>query len=476
MTALVLIAYLAVIAIVSRFTSRGSASDFYSGGRKSPWLMVAIGMVGASVSGVTFVSVPGMVMTGGMSYLQMCLGFIPGYLIVAYLLLPIYYKRGGASIYGILSDRLGEGARRTGALFFIISDLVGTAVKFYLACYILQQFVFDPWGLPFALTVPLLVMAIWLYTRRGGVKTLVCTDVLQTACMVAALLLILYNVCSALGLSVVEAAESVCRDPRSRIFVMDDCSRPDCFWKMFISGAFTVVVMTGLNQNMMQKNLTCRTLPQAQKNMVMCSLLFMPVNALLLGLGILLCQLAASDGMTLPTAGDQLLPMFVASGRLGQAALLFFTLGVASAAFSSADSSLTALTTATLIDLAHRPDDLQLRRRVHLALALLIVVLVYALHRAGSGSLIDTVYTLVGYTYGPLLALFLLAKDKQRLDGSLTMAMCVAAPIATWAVCRYAALHGYRFGYELLLINAAFAYIPLKTTHIILSNRKKYIE
>ena len=275
--------YFAALYIFSRLTNKSSDNDtFFRGNRRSPWYMVAFGMVGASISGVTFVSVPGMVTKIDMTYLQTCLGFILGYLAVAFFLLPVYYRHNLTTIYSYLGSRLGETSYKTGAWFFILSKMTGAAVRFYVVCIILQRFVFDAVGLPFGITVVGMVALIWFYTRRGGIKTLVWTDTFQTTCLFTALLLIIYNVASELGLSFGEAVCAVAENPMSRIFEFDDIRSTQYFWKQFLSGIFIVIVMTGLDQDMMQKNLTCRTLGQSQLNMCVNGALYLPVNFLFL--------------------------------------------------------------------------------------------------------------------------------------------------------------------------------------------------
>ena len=307
-----ILVYFAVLLFISRLTQRRATNEtFFRANRRSPWYMVAFGMVGASISGVTFVSVPGMVLSSQMTYLQVCLGFIVGYLVVAFVLLPVYYKLNLTSIYAYLGQRLGRHSYKTGAWFFLLSKMIGSTVKFYVVCIILQQFVCDALGVPFAVTVGLMVLLIWLYTRKGGVRTLVFTDTFQTLCLFTALLLIIYIVMCQMDFSLLEVVKAVASDERSRVFVMDDWQSPHYFWKQFLSGAFIVIVMTGLDQDMMQKNLTCRTLREAQKDMCSYGVAFLPANLLFMALGILLAQLFEAQGVTLPAKGDELLPMFV---------------------------------------------------------------------------------------------------------------------------------------------------------------------
>lgn len=461
----IVLIYFSVLFAISRWSSRRSTNEaFYRGERRSPWYMVAFGMVGASISGVTFVSVPGMVLTSGMTYLQVCLGFILGYLAVAFVLLPVYYRLSLTSIYTYLGQRLGPGSYKTGAWFFLLSKLVGSAVKFYVVCLILQQFVFESLGVPFWLTVVGLVALIWLYTRRGGVRTLVYTDTFQTLCLFTALLLIIYKVVQTMDLSFTEAVSAVMADERSRVLVLDDWMSPRNFWKQLLSGIFIVIVMTGLDQDMMQKNLTCRTLREAQKDMCTYGVAFLPANLLFLSLGVLLAQWGAGAGLDVggTLLPDELLPSFVAQS--GRAVMALFTLGIVAASFSSADSALTSLTTSYCVDIAERQDDERLRRRVHLLMCLLFVAFILLVRAAGSTSLIDAIYTIVSYTYGPLLGLFAFGLFTRRavVRDRLVPVVCLASPLLCFALDQLARhCWGYRFGYELLMLNGLFTFAGL---------------
>ena len=456
-------AYFALLLVVSKTTARRHDNDtFFRGNRQSPWYMVAFGMIGASISGVTFVSVPGMVLTSDMTYMQTCLGFILGYVAVAFILLPVYYRHNLTTIYSILRERLGQRSYKTGASFFILSKMTGAAARFYVVCIILQRFVLDSFGVPFPVTVVLMVVLIWLYTRQSGIRTLVWTDTLQTFCMFTALILIIVSVTDALGMTVGEAVKAVAADSRSRIFVFDDPMSRQYFWKQFLSGIFIVIVMTGLDQDMMQKNLTCKSLGEAKKDMCSYGVAFVPANLLFLSLGVLLCLLAAHQGVALPAAGDELLPMF-ASGRLGEAVVVLFTLGIVSAAFSSADSALTALTTSCCVDILQRPDDERLRRRVHIGMAVVFVGFVLAFRIVDSPSVIDAIYVMCSYTYGPLLGLFAFSLLTRRaVNDKAAPLVAVLSPLlcfaADWWTKNYT---DYRFGYELLMVNGLLTFLGL---------------
>lgn len=462
-----LFAYFLVLMLISHVTGRrADNSTFFSGNRRSPWYMVAFGMVGASISGITFVSVPGMVLTSDMTYIQTCIGFIFGYFAVAFVLLPVYYRLRLTTIYTYLDHRLGRQAYRTGAAFFLLSKMTGSAVRFYVVCVILQRFVLDALGVPFVVTVVAMVGLIWLYTRRGGIKTLVWTDTFQTLCMFAALILIIYNVARHLGMSMGEAVDMVAADSRSRMFVFDDWMTKQNFWKQFLSGIFIVIVMTGLDQDMMQKNLTCKTLREAQKDMCTYGFAFVPANLLFLSLGVLLVALAAKDGVALPAAGDELLPMFAATGRMGMAVVVMFTVGVVASSFSSADSALTALTTSYCVDLRSRPGDEKLRKKVHFAMSVAFVVFILLFHSLNSTSVIDAIYVLCSYTYGPLLGLFAYGLLTRRgVSGRMVPWIAVASPVICFAVDSLSkTMFGYTFGYELLMLNGLLTFAGLWIT------------
>ena len=455
--------------LVSRLTSRRSDNDaFYRGNRHSPWYVVAFGMIGASISGITFVSVPGMVANADMTYMQTCLGFILGYFAVAFILLPVYYKHNLTTIYSFLQKRLGNRSYRTGATFFLLSKMTGAAARFYVVCFILHRFVFADMGVPFALTAVAMVALIWLYTRRSGIKTLVWTDSLQTLCMFAALVLIIYNVVDDMGMSVGEAVRAIVADSHSRMFVFDDWMSRQNFWKQFLSGIFIVIVMTGLDQDMMQKNLTCKSLADAKKDMCTYGFAFVPANLLFLALGVLLMMMLGRYGMQMPAKGDDLLPMFAASGMLGNGVVVLFTIGIVAASFSSADSALTAMTTSFCVDMCGKPDDERLRKRVHVCMAVVFILCVLLFELVNSQSVLDAIYTLCGYTYGPLLGLLAYALiTKRGVNDRAVPAIAVASPVicfaADWLTSHYTS---YRFGYELLMLNGLLTFIGLWATSL----------
>ena len=452
----IILGYFIVLFAISRWTGRKATNDtFFRGNRQSPWYMVAFGMIGASISGVTFVSVPGMVTQIDMTYMQTCLGFILGYVLVAFLLLPLYYRLNLTTIYSYLGQRLGPRAYKTGASFFLLSKMIGAVVRFYVVCMILQQFVFEQMGVPFVVTVSGMVALIWLYTRGGGIKTLVWTDTFQTICLFSALLIIIYKVVGELGMSIPEAISAIAADEHSRIFVMDDWVSKQNFWKQFLSGVFIVIVMTGLDQDMMQKNLTCKTLREAQKDMCAYGVAFVPANLLFLSLGVLLVMLG------LPEKGDALLPAFVQQS--GLSVLIPFTIGLVAASFSSADSALTSLTTSYCVDICGRAGDERLRKRAHLGISALFVLMIILFRMLNSTSVIDAIYVICGYTYGPLLGLFAFGMlTKRKSQDRLVPYICVASPLLCYGIDSLMTyLAGYRFGYELLMLNGVFTFVGL---------------
>lgn len=466
---LTLLVYFGILMLVAKLTSRRADNDaFFRGNRKSPWYVVAFGMVGASLSGVTFVSVPGMVRSIDMTYMQTCLGFFVGYLIIAHLLLPLYYKLNLTTIYSYLNERIGRYSYKTGASFFLLSKIIGAAARLYLVCLILQNYVFDDINIPFSLSVIGIVLLIWLYTRKSGIKTIVWTDSLQTFCLLAALGLILYNVGSQMNLGIGGMMQTVADSNYSSIFVLDNWTSKQNFFKQFLSGIFITIVMTGLDQDMMQKNLSCRNLKEAQKNMYAYGISFVPVNLLFLSLGALLLIFASQSGLALPEKSDDILPFFAAEGRLGIVTMIFFTIGIVAAAFSSADSALTALTTSFCIDIlgverTNKKDAEKARKWVHFFISVVFIGFILLFKAANNDSIIDAIYTIASYTYGPLLGLFAFGLFTQmRPRDKFVPWVAIASPFVCYAIDR--AVHqatGYQFGYEMLMFNGLLTFVGL---------------
>ena len=460
-----ILAYFAILFTISHLTSKkADNSTFYRANRRAPWYMVAFGMIGASISGVTFVSVPGMVLTSQMTYLQMCLGFIVGYLVIAFVLLPLYYRLNVTTIYTYLGQRLGQRSYLTGASFFLLSKMTGAAVRFYVVCIILQQFVFSPAGIPFAVNVVVMVLLIWLYTRRGGIGTLVFTDSFQTLCLFTALILIILSVIDQMHLSVSEAITTIANSEMSRIFVFDDWVSPHNFWKQFLSGVFVAIVMTGLDQDMMQKNLTCKTLRDAQKDMCTYGMAFVPANLLFLALGVLL-TMVVDTGLK----GDEMLPTFiqsVADTHLLPLTTYLFIIGIVAASFSSADSALTSLTTCFCVDILQQPDNESLRKKTHVVMCGFFMLFILLFRQLNSTSLIDAIYILASYTYGPLLGLFVFGLfTKKQPNDRLVPYICIVSPLLCYALDMVAQrLWDYHFGYELLMLNGLLTFAGLYFT------------
>lgn len=465
-----IIIYFGILLLISRLTAKSHSDNdaFFRGNRQSPWYIVSFGMIGASLSGVTFVSVPGMVKSIDMTYMQTCMGFFVGYLIIAHVLLPLYYKLNLTSIYSYLGQRIGNSSYKTGASFFLLSKMLGAAARLYLVCIILQHYVFDAYNIPFAVTAVGTVLLIWLYTHKSGIRTIVWTDSLQTLCLLLALGLILFNVSETLNLSLSGIADTIRNSKESRIFVFDDWQSKQNFFKQFFSGIFITIVMTGLDQDMMQKNLSCRNLREAQKNMYCYGISFVPVNFLFLSLGILLMVAASQMNIAIPDKGDDLLPMFAAGGYLGYTVLVLFTIGIIAAAFSSADSALAALTTSFCIDILNtgkysEEKAVRIRKITHLGICTVFVMCILAFEAIGSQSVIDTIFVLASYTYGPLLGLFCFGLfTKLKPNDKYVPAVAIASPVICYMI-DYITFHatGYKFGYEMLMFNGLLTFSGL---------------
>ncbi len=467
---LIIICYFSVLLLVSHLTSKknDSNANFFLGGRKSPWYIVAFGMIGTSISGVTFVSVPGMVRDIGFNYMQTVLGFSVGYVVIAYVLLPLYYKLNLITIYGYLRRRFGVYSYKTGAWFFLLSRTIGAAARLYIVALLLQNFVFDEWNIPFAVTVSVIVFFIWLYTFRSGIKTIIWTDTLQTFFLLAALILIIVEVNSMLTTDTGETFRILKNSEWTRIFVFDDWTSKQNFFKQFFSGIFITIVMTGLDQDMMQKNLSCKSLKEAQKNMLSYGFSFIPVNFLFLTLGALLLLIASQQNITLPDAADKILPMF-ANGLLGNAVTILFFIGIVAASFSSADSALTALTTSFAVDILevnHKKAQQAKRVRIltHIGISVVFAIIILLIKALGeNNSIIDTIYRVASYTYGPLLGLFAFGMfTRMRVYDKRVPIITIASPLFIAFLDWISKNHwGYAFGYELLMINGLFTFCGL---------------
>ncbi|MCH7409760.1 sodium:solute symporter [Belliella sp. DSM 111904] len=465
-----IISYFALLFLISYLTSRKVTSDtFFTGDRQSPWFLVAFGMIGASLSGVTFISVPGEVGNSNFYYFQVVMGYTLGYFVIAKVLLPLYYRLNLISIYSFLQHRFGFWSYKTGAFFFILSRTLGSSIRVFLVAGVLQLILFDQWGIPFWVSVLITVGLIWLYTHRGGIKTVVWTDTLQTLLMLLAVLSSIYLIGKDLGIiRISELISTVANDTRSEVFNWDWRSGQN-FFKQFISGAFITIVMTGLDQDMMQKNLTCRSLGDAQKNMFWFTIILVFVNLMFLALGVLLYLYAEANGVTIPTRSDDLYP-FLATTEFTAFAGVIFVLGITAAAYSSADSTLTALTTSFCYDFLEiekkypKEKQIQVRKAVHLAFTGLMFLVILMFKWINDQSIINAVFIIAGYTYGPLLGLFAFGLfTKHDVKDKLVPYLAVAAPLITFVISKNSEslLAGYKFGFEALILNGLLMFTGL---------------
>jgi Na+/proline symporter len=474
-----ILGYFAMLVVTSLLTGKSKDHQaFFVAGRQAPWYLVAFGMIGASLSGVTFVSVPGAVGGAGgnnaFSYMQLVLGYFVGYLIILKILLPLYYRLNLTSIYGYLRLRLGPSSHYTGASFFLLSRTIGSSFRLYLVSMILDQFVLGPLGLPFAVTVLVTIALIWLYTFRGGMQTILITDTLQTVFLLLAVVFSLQAIASELGwsfadlrLSLLSGAQSIpLSEPEqsmSQMFFWDSSSRN--FWKMFASGIFITVVMTGLDQDMMQKNLSCRNLQEAQKNMFWFSVVLVLVNLLFLVLGYLLYAYAGAKGMVLPPKSDLLFPT-LAFEHFPVVAGLTFVVGLIAAAYSTADSALAALTTSFCVDFlgfTQHKGSVRTRTWVHVGMSLILAVQILVFHSLHNDALITQLFTVAGYTYGPLLGMFAFGLSGQRsVRDRWVPLVALLAPLCCYGIkSNSLAWFGYEFGFELLILNGALTFAGL---------------
>jgi SSS family transporter len=463
-------AYFVLLIVISYLTGReDSNSAFFRANQSTPWYLVAFGMIGASLSGVTFISVPGAVESNEFGYLQVVFGYFFGYLIIAYVLLPLYYKLNLTSIYTYLEERFGRLSYKTGAVAFLISRTVGAAFRLFLVAQVLQLLIFDSFNIPFPVTVVITIALIWLYTHRGGIKTIIFTDTLQTLFMLVSVVVTLVFLASALGLSSLsDVYEYVKAEDMSKVFFFDDANDPQYFWKSFLSGIFITITMTGLDQDMMQKNLTCKNLRDAQKNMISFSVILIFVNILFLALGLLLTQYALQNGIT--AKKDNLFPTIAMLPEIGQVTSAFFILGLIAAAYSSADSALTSLTTSFCIDiigLEKKPDDERksIRKKVHIGFSVVLVMVIILFDLLFKDvSVIWELFKAAGYTYGPLLGLYAFGLfTKLKVKDRFVWIIAVLSPLLAYVLNLYSVdlFNGYEIGFEILIINGFIMFLGL---------------
>jgi len=464
----VVVAYFCLLLSVSYFT--GKASDnksFFLANKQSPWYLVAFGMVGASLSGVTFISVPGWVKATEFTYMQMVFGYMLGYIVVANILLPLYYRLNLTSIYSYLESRLGTYSYKTGACYFLLSRTIGAAFRLFLMANVLQITVFDAWGVPFVVTVTLTILLIWLYTYQGGIKTIIWTDSLQTLFMLLALVSSIYLIMQKLDLDIPGVYESIKISDYNKMFVFDDWQSKQNFVKQFFTGAFITIVMTGLDQDMMQKNLSCKNIKEAKKNMYCYGLAFIPANFLFLVLGALLLIFAQSQGIEIPNRGDDLFPI-LATQHLGPYVAVFFLIGLMAAAYSSADSALTSLTTSFTIDIIDIRDKSELqakkiRKKAHILFSFILLLVILLFRAINDESVIASIFKIAGYTYGPLLGLYAYGLfTKLKPKDKLVPIVCIISPVISYILNVYSVdIFGFKIGFELLMINGFITFIGL---------------
>jgi len=462
--------YFCALLLISYFTSRKADNQsFFLGNRKSPWYIVAFGMIGASLSGVTFISVPGMVLGSGMSYMQMVFGYLVGYVVIANVLMPMYYKLQLTSIYSYLEDRFGKVTYKTGASFFLLSRIIGASFRLFLVARVLQITVFDHWGVPFWLTIAMTIGLIWLYTSKGGIKTIIWTDTLQTTSMLLALGLSLVFIARAMDLDLGGMVQTVRDSEFGKIWEFRNWKADNHFFKHFISGMFITIVMTGLDQDMMQKNLSCKNIKDARKNMYWMSAALVPVNLLFLSLGVLLATFAMKHGIALPEKSDDLFPMLAASGMFPQIVGVTFVIGLVAAAYSSADSALTALTTSFTVDILNNEGlsekEIQKRRRiVHVLISIVLALVIFLFEVINDDNVINAIFTVAGFTYGPLLGMYAFGLFlKRRIRDAWSPLIAILSPGMAYLskLLIEQTFSGYEMGFELLIVNGLYTFLGL---------------
>ena len=474
----ILIGYFLMLILIAYLTSRGSSDNhsFFMAKRQSPWYLIAIGMIGTSISGVTFISVPGWVEARSMSYMQTVFGFLLGYTVISFVLMPMYYKLNLISIYTYLEKRFGTASYKTGSAFFLLSRTIGSGFRLYLAAMVMHQFVTSPFGIPFWLTVAITIGLIWSYTFKGGVKTIIWTDLIQTLCLITTLVMTLYIVGDRLGLDISGIIRTVTESPKSQVFFFENgWGDAKNFFKQFLAGASICIVMSGLDQDIMQKNLTVKTLRGAQINMMSYGALLAFINLLFLVLGILLFMYAKQNNIAIPIVNgtprtDLLFPTIALNYSTPFIGVLFF-LGLLASTYASADSALTALTTAFCIDfLGFQKKETQeekthtTRTLVHLGFSVLLFFIIIIFYIINDSSVIEAIYKAAGYTYGPLLGLFAFGfLTKKKIRDHLAPYICIASPILTYIINEnsVAWFNGYKFDFEILILNGLITFVGL---------------
>ncbi|WP_448518123.1 sodium:solute symporter [Rhodoflexus sp.] len=465
----IIVVYFSLLMVVAWYSSRGATTDtFFTADKSAPWYLVAFGMIGTSLSGVTFISVPGAVGKQAFSYFQLVLGYLPGYLFIALVLMPLYYRLNLVSIYTYLEERFGFWSYKTGSFFFILSRSIGSSFRLYLAALVLQLGIFEHWGVPFELNVLITIALIWIYTFKGGIKTIIFTDTLQTFFLVSALIVSVLLISNELSLDFSGLVQSVQDSPHSQIFFWE-WNDDKNFFKQFLAGTFIAITMTGMDQDLMQKNLTCKNLREAQKNMFSFCVVLVFVNLLFLTLGSLLYSYAATQGIDIPAKTDSLYPM-LALNHFGVPVAVFFLLGITASSYASADSALASLTTAFCVDFlnfkerTNEAEKSRLKLYVHIGFSVLLYIIILIFRWINDDAVINAVFKVAGYTYGPLLGLFtfgLFTRLKVR-DWAVPF-VCLSSPVICYIlnINSEAWFNGYKFGFELLIVNGALTFTGL---------------
>ena len=466
----VIIIYFLLLIFISFLTAKKDDNySFFLANKKSPWYVVAFGMVGASLSGVTFISVPGLVASSQFSYMQMVLGYLLGYFVIAHILLPLYYRLQLTSIYTYLENRFGENTYKTGALFFLISRTIGASFRLFLVASVLQLTIFDTWHIPFFITVSITIFLIWVYTFKGGLNTIIWTDTLQTFFMLTAVITTLIFIAHNMQLDSSKLIETIKSSDYSQIFFLKDWKSPLYFWKQFFAGAFITIVMTGLDQDMMQKNLTCKSKKEAQKNMYWFSFILIPINLIFLSLGALLYLYAQKNGITIPTKADMLYPSLATQEHFPIYIGIIFIIGLIASAYSSADSALTSLTTSFSIDILHidkkyNPQtQIKKRKQIHILFSFILLIVILIFNTINKESVIKELFIVAGYTYGPLLGLYTFGLfTNYRIKDKLSIFVLLGAILLSYLTKELLLnIFNYSVGFEILILNGFLSFIGL---------------
>ena len=461
--------YFGLLIFIARLTAdKNDHKAFFVGNRQSPWYVVAFGMIGASLSGVTFISVPGWVGSTHFGYMQMVFGYLVGYTVIALVLMPVYYKLNLISIYTYLEKRFGVYSYKTGAIFFLISRIVGASFRLYLVAIVLQTQVFERlgWQVPFIITVGIAISLIWMYTWQGGIKTIIWTDTLQTACMLIAVAVSIWGIGQFFDKNIFELSDMVMKSSYSTIFFWEDWKASSHFVKKFLSGAFIAIVMTGLDQDMMQKNLSCKNIKEAKWNMFSFAFILIFVNFFFLMLGALLFMFAEHKGISIPNKTDLLFPIIAMEGHLGVSVAILFIVGLIASAYSSADSALTALTTSFCVDILNfekkgHNEKKVMRRNTHIGMSLLLLVVIVVFDLINNDNVVSALFVYAGFTYGPLLGMYAFGFLLNRIVVDKYVPVIAIVSVLITLMIKFKSFGGYQFGFELLIVNGLITFMGM---------------